>query len=214
MREYRNEYRNTNKFEIQIGRCCKSNCDYFCVFRTLEDSAFAVNAIPQYLFWYSLGAALFEIILQYTEMKEKDSHKFYVVGLISGLFSILLFFNNITDIAFLKPLINCNRVLNEVYSIICSIIIICFVIFISKLFEESCIMNNIGQSSMNFMGVEFITHNLFTLSILPMINLGIPVISSTIQVIIVVIIQLMINLWISNRINRYVPILNGSWNKR
>lgn len=212
MREYRNEYRNTNKFEIQIGRCCKSNCDYFCVFRTLEDSAFAVNAIPQYLFWYSLGAALFEIILQYTEMKEKDSHKFYVVGLISGLFSILLFFNNITDIAFLKPLINCNRVLNEVYSIICSIIIICFVIFISKLFEESCIMNNIGQSSMNFMGVEFITHNLFTWSILPMINLGIPVVSSTI--IIVVIIQLMINLWISNRINRYVPILNGSWNKR
>ena len=87
-------------------------------------------------------------------------------------------------------------------------------IFISKLFEESHVMNNIGQSSMNFMGLEFITHNLFALSILPMINLGIPVVSSTIQVLIVVIIHLMINLWISNRINRYVPILNGSWNKR
>ena len=67
---------------------------------------------------------------------------------------------------------------------------------------------------MNFMGLEFITHNLFTLSILPMINLEIPVISSTIQVLSVIIIQLMINLWISNRINRYIPILNGSWTKR
>lgn len=26
--------------------------------------------------------------------------------------------------------------------------------------------------------------------------------------------KLMINLWISDRINKYVPILNGSWNKR
>ena len=67
---------------------------------------------------------------------------------------------------------------------------------------------------MNFMGLEFITHNLIILFILPMINLEIPVISSTIQVLSVVIIQLMINLWISNRINRYIPILNGSWNKR
>lgn len=67
---------------------------------------------------------------------------------------------------------------------------------------------------MNFMGLEFITHNLIILFILPMINLEIPVISSTIQVLSVIIIQLMINLWISNRINRYVPILNGSWNKR
>ena len=140
-----------------------------------------------------IGGTLFGIILQYTEMKEQDSHKFYVVGMISGLILILLFFNDITDIAFLKPLINYNRVINEVFSIICSIIIICFVIFISKLFEESHVMNNIGQSRMNFMGLEFITHNLFTLSILPMINLGNAVVSSTIQVIIVVIIQLMID---------------------
>lgn len=67
---------------------------------------------------------------------------------------------------------------------------------------------------MNFMGLEFITHNLIILFILPMINLEIPVISSTIQVLSVIIIQLMINLWISNRINRYIPILNGSWTKR
>ena len=67
---------------------------------------------------------------------------------------------------------------------------------------------------MNFMGLEFITHNLIILFILPMRNLEIPVISSTIQVLSVIIIQLMINLWISNRINRYIPILNGSWTKR
>lgn len=88
------------------------------------------------------------------------------------------------------------------YKACCAIIIISFVISLSILFENSNVLRNIGESSMNFMGLEFITHGWFTLSFLPMINLGIPSINSTIQVIMVVAIQIFITLLISNWINR------------
>lgn len=67
---------------------------------------------------------------------------------------------------------------------------------------------------MNFMGLEYITHGYFALTFLPMINLGIPSINSTMGVVTITIIQIIINYWISNRINKYLPILNGDWVKQ
>lgn len=67
---------------------------------------------------------------------------------------------------------------------------------------------------MSFMGLEYITHSYFALTFLPMINLGIPNINSTMCVVTVTIIQSVINLRINNWINRYFPVLNGDWKKK
>lgn len=171
----------------------------------------SLSGIPQYLFWYSLGAVIFEKIKQYIETKNSKSVVFYSVGVITGIISVLLYFSNVTEVLGLQNILYINNAILESYKIICSIIIILFVFFISKIIENSKIMNNIGKSSMNFMGLEFITHSYFTLSFLPMINLGIPTINSTLHIVTIEIIQIAINLWISNRINKYAPVLNGGW---
>ena len=172
---------------------------------------FAISGIPQYLFWYSLGAIVFNRITKYMEMKETHPLIFGLVGFISGTLSLILFFNNISGFESLHNIIYLNNFTNECYKILCCLIIIVFVIFISKYLEESTLLNTIGKSSMNFMGLEWITHSFFTLTFLPMINLGIPSISSTMHVVTITVIQIAINLWISNRINKYFPVLNGDF---
>lgn len=172
---------------------------------------FAISAVPQYLFWYSLGAIIFGVIKRFTETKVDKQHLFYFIGSTSGIISVILFFNRITEFESINKIIYRNNGILESYRICCSLVILCFVFFISKLLEESSCLNNIGKSSMSFMGLEYITHSYFALTFLPMINLGIPNINSTMCVVTVTIIQMMINQWISNRINRFLPVLNGDW---
>lgn len=170
---------------------------------------FGVGAIPHYLFWYSLGAIVFDLITAYTETKTRKPFQFYLIGFISGTISMILFFKKITEINSIISIIYLNNGTHELYRICSTLIILCFIFFISKLLEESPVLNNIGRSSMNFMGLEYITHSYFALSFLPMINLGIPSINSTVHIITITVIQIIINLWISNRINKYIPLLNG-----
>lgn len=170
-----------------------------------------ISAIPQYLFWYALGAVSFNKIKTYTECMDHKPIQFYAVGFISGIVSMILFFHNITNIRVIQKMIYINNGILECYRIVCSIVIIVFVFFVSKLLENSNVMKDIGASSLNFMGLEYITHGYFALSLLPMLNLGIPTVSSTMHVITLSIIQVVINLWISRKINKYMPVLNGDW---
>ena len=62
---------------------------------------------------------------------------------------------------------------------------------------------------MSLMGIEFITHDLITLTLLPMINLGIPNVTSTTGVLILVFSQFAMNLCAIKFINNHFPILNG-----
>ena len=169
----------------------------------------AFSAIPEFLFWYAMGAVVFGYVKKFVNMKEEKNPFFYMIGGFSGLVSFILFFKNLTDFAFIQNIIYSNNFTFELYMVMCSLIIITFIFFISKLLEESKVMNDIGKNSMSFMGLEYITHGYFALSFLPMINLGIPNITSTIHVITIIIIQVEINLFISRKINKYFPILNG-----
>lgn len=175
---------------------------------------FGIASVPQWLFWYSLGAIVFRKVEVFLDMKKMRPLLFYLMGGGLSIFSMFLFFKKITEIKSISNIIYANNFTQESYRICCSLIILCFIFFISKLMEDSDTLNNIGKSSMNFMGLEYITHGFWALSYLPMINLGIPNVSSTIDVVTAIFIQMAINLWISNRINKYVPVLNGDWSKQ
>ena len=117
---------------------------------------FAISAVPQYLFWYSLGAIIFGVIKRFTETKVDKQHLFYFIGSTSGIISVILFFNRITEFESINKIIYRNNGILESYRICCSLVILCFVFFISKLLEESSCLNNIGKSSMSFMGLEYV----------------------------------------------------------
>ena len=116
----------------------------------------AISAVPQYLFWYSLGSIAFKDIEQYMLQKQGNKPVFYFVGGFSGLIAIILFFYNVKVVdGWLSNIVYFNNFTFEVYKIFCALIIILFVFFLSKIFEESRILNSIGRSSMNFMGLEY-----------------------------------------------------------
>ena len=185
--------------------------NWFIPIRTFNNWI-GISSVPQYLFWYSLGNIAFKYIEQYMSQKQENKTRFYFIGGLSGLITITLFFYNIKLVdGILGSIVYFNNFTFEIYKILCAFIIIMFVFFISKLFEESRVLNSIGKSSMNFMGLEYITQGYFALFFLPMMNLGMPTMDYTIQVITITCIQIAINLWMSNRINKYIPILNGDY---
>lgn len=63
---------------------------------------------------------------------------------------------------------------------------------------------------MSLMGLEFITRTLITVYLSRLIGIEL-ILDTTIQVIVMVIIQLTVDMWIIKYINQSFPILNGEW---
>lgn len=125
--------------------------------------------------------------------------------------------NEITKIDTLDYFIFKNDLINEsindlilgVIKIIITIIMSTSILYISRLMEGSTILRKIGKNTMSLMGLEYITHNIIPLIFLPLINLGIPNITSSISVLIIVALQLAITVPIALFLGKYFPVLNG-----
>ena len=174
---------------------------------------FSFHGIAVYLFWYALGATIFPLIKKWLN----NAPWFHGIGGCATALTVLLMLNEITKIDTLDYFIFKNDLINEsindlilgVIKIIITIIMSTSILYISRLMEGSTILRKIGKNTMSLMGLEYITHNIIPLIFLPLINLGIPNITSSISVLIIVALQLAITVPIALFLGKYFPVLNG-----
>lgn len=182
----------------------------------IVDSWFSISGLPQFCFWYALGAWSFEYIQSFIKLKDGEYQVWYhSLGFFMTFISSLLFLKKITGFEWIGNIIYKNNFVLENYKIICTLIIICAIFYISTLLEKSVLLKEIGTSTMGLMGLEYITHGYIPLILLPMLNLGIPSIVNTEGVITVTAGAICINMFLMKLINKYMPILNGKkkWGK-
>lgn len=170
---------------------------------------FSIMAIPTYLFWYSFGSLSFEKINSILELKNTKNLLFNFIGFFFLCGASILLLKGVYDINGLQNYIYYNNLTLNTYKILVALIIIFAVIYLCSYLEKSEVLKNIGKNTLALMGLEFITHDLVTLTLLPMLNLGIPNINSTLCVLIIVIIQFVINMYIIKFLVNCFPILNG-----
>ena len=104
-----------------------------------------------------------------------------------------------------------NIIIYENYRIVTTLCICFGVVYMSILLEQSTFMKEVGTNGMSIMGLEYITHSYIPLSVLPMLNLGIPNMVSTVDVITMTLVTLWINCRLARGIKMYFPVLNGNW---
>ncbi|BBF44252.1 acyltransferase/acetyltransferase [Lachnospiraceae bacterium KM106-2] len=172
---------------------------------------FSISGIPQYLFWYALGAFSFEYIVRlvkYSKKNKKTVVRFHITGLVLVFISSMLFFRRLESLYFIRSIIKVTFFFVNI-KLIWTLIVCMAVIYMSIVLQESNLLQFIGKHTMALMGLEFITHGYITLHFLPMINLGLPNIDTTVDVVIITIIHLAINLMLVKWICRYTPVLDG-----
>ena len=172
-----------------------------------------IKAIFAYAFWFALGANIFPFIKSFIENKDnskKNQNTFHTLGLSATLISSFLFLKDIERINIVQNHIINNNILATHYYIITSIIIIISVIYFSTFLTNIEFLQKIGKNTMSLMGLEFITRTLITVYLSRLIGIEL-ILDTTIQVIVMVIIQLTVDMWIIKYINQSFPILNGEW---
>lgn len=85
-------------------------------------------------------------------------------------------------------------------------------LYLSMFLCRSKIFVDFGKNTLALLGLEFITHAYLALELLPTLNLGIPAITTTIDVITFIAAQLFIDMTLCKFINKCFPILNGKIN--
>lgn len=173
------------------------------------ENFFSIRGIPQYYFWYEFGANIFPTLTKYSELQEERPWLFHCIGFLSTIISGLLFLGKIREYAFLTFILS-NSVTSILYTMFAALVISMSAIYFSIILKESARLNQIGQHATVFMGLEYITHSFFPLDLLPMINLGIPSLTTTIRVLTNTLLTLEFNRFLSKKIVRYFPILNGN----
>lgn len=166
---------------------------------------FSFHGIAVYLFWYALGATIFPLIKKWLN----NSLWFHGIGSCATALTALLMLNDITKIDTLDFFISINDSTLAISKIITTIIVSASILYISRLIENCMILRKIGKNTMSLMGLEYITHNIIPLTFLPLINLGIPNITSSMSVLIIVTLQLAITVPIALFLGKYFPVLNG-----
>lgn len=172
---------------------------------------FSLGGAAQYLFWYALGALVYDYLNKYASLRKIHPIHFHTCGLLATVTSLILFLGKVTEIGNISHIIYSNIVILEFYRTITTIIICFGVIYLSILLERSSFLSGIGRNGVSLMGLEFITHSFIPLSLLPMLNMGIPSIASTVDVITITLATLWLNCRIARDIDRYFPVLNGRW---
>lgn len=172
---------------------------------------FSLGGAAQYLFWYALGALLYDYLNKYASLRTINPIRFHICGLLATVTSLILFLGKVTEIGNISHIIYSNIVILDFYRTITTIIICFGVIYLSILLEKSSVLSEIGRNGVSLMGLEFITHGFIPLSLLPMLNMGIPSIASTVNVITITLATLWLNCRIARGIDRYFPVLNGRW---
>ena len=186
------------------------NSKYFEVF----NNYFLISAIKDYLLWYSLGACGLNTVKKFVSLKESKNNLYNSIGIILCLVSTALFMYNITNMRYILGIVNSNIYIYCLYKLFATLIISFTVLYLSTYLENNETLKKIGSYTMALMGLEFITHNFIALVILPMLNLGIPNISSSLCVISMTILNVYINMKIIDFFDKSFPIFNGKYSKK
>lgn len=171
----------------------------------------AFKSVPQFLFYYALGAAVFPGLRRYESWRREKPAAFHALGLANCGVSAVLFLYQITGINRIAGFIYSSTAVFECYKIITTLCICFCAVYLSMLMERSSFLKEVGSNSMSLVGLEYITHSYLTLSLLPMLNLGIPNMVSTVDVMTITLATLWINCRLARGINKYFPVLNGKW---
>lgn len=170
------------------------------------------GASTTYLLWYSIGACSFNFLKKiFTIIDDKGSSKSNIIHF-TGIFTVvvtgilILCQYNIDPI---MGIVYSNMIIFNIYKIILTLITSCAVLYLSYFLQRSKILTTIGRNSMSMFGLEYITHSYIPLSLLPMINLGVPNIKGSVDVITIEVFHIMINYVIAKAIENYFPALNG-----
>lgn len=164
-------------------------------------------------FWYALGAASLPLFIQFIEAidstNKRSRYISNIIGWVSITFTTFIFlhyshFNFINRIPFLRT----N------YIIICALIIIVSVFYLSYFLRDSIYLNKIGKNTMIFIGIEFMLHSYIAITVCQSLNLGIYNFESSLSLITYTFLTIAIIMIFINPINKYFPILNGKERKK
>ncbi len=132
-----------------------------------------------------------------------------VTGMSAVILSSILMFRDITNFKLISDFVYSNIFVFNLYKIATTLIICFAVIYLSVSLQKSKILTFIGRNSISMMGLEFITHSYLALSLLPMINLGIPKVISTVDVITLEVFHFGLNYLIIKSMVFHFPALMG-----
>ncbi len=171
-----------------------------------------IESTLNYLFWYCFGTVSFSSIcsfIQHRNDSKKNIKIFHLIGTFSFFVSVFLFFKNISQIFNLSIILEYHPFVQTNYLIVTSLINIITMIYFSTFLTNSSILTEIGNHTMAHMGLEYITHNVFAITLFEMFHLSKPIMTSTYYAILVTFIQFLIHTPIIQRITIYLPILEG-----
>lgn len=171
-------------------------------------SWFNFNSFITYGFWYSLGVAIFPLLLKFVSYVESGS-KFkrrsikFICYLSIALSSILLLHSSSFQI------IGKYKYVFSIFVIFRAIIIITSVFYFSYLFRESKFLNKVGTHSLVYVGMEFIIHGFIAVTIMQSLNLGVYSFVDSISIITYNLIVIYLVSKVADIVDHYFPILNG-----
>lgn len=182
-----------------------------------------ISSIPTYLLWYSLGALLFPYIKKIINIMHDDKSLIKYLTISTGIFLTLMtiliyFFKPDNFWRKLLSLIGSDMSTNNFVYVnfkICITIIICSsFIFLSYVFRNSKIMSYIGKNTLILIGFEFLMKDFLVLNLIPMFNIGIIKLESTVQIIIISSLTLISIMPLFKLLNKHVPFLIGKSKKQ
>jgi len=180
-----------------------------------------ISAVPEYLFFYSMGALVFPYIsLAANKLSNEEEVKFkrnlYVICSILFVFTILIYLKkpDMFILYFYKYTGISTALTDSIIRLILTIVICSTVFFISYLFRNSKFMLNIGRNTIILLGLEFMVKDFLVLNLIPMFNFGIITLNSTVQVVTISMLMIIAVMPLFKPLNQHLPFLLGMRNKQ
>lgn len=174
-----------------------------------------INTVPNYLFWYALGAFSFNRVnvcvnLLCAEGSERISKPLlHFMGASLLIISVILYQRKPDYI--INKLGNIPNFAYQNIKILITFLICGAAMYVSILLRKSSFLKNIGQNTLILMGFEAISKNFIVLKLIPMFNLGIVKLDTTVQVIAISIITVLFIRFAFKPLNTYFSILVGKY---
>jgi fucose 4-O-acetylase-like acetyltransferase len=180
---------------------------------------FGLSSVPEYIFFYALGSFVFPYLIKTNKVLEntensKYKRMYYLAFLISITITLTVYFFK-PDMFINKffELTGINNTFSDVTIRLLLTLIICTtVFFISYTFRASSYLADIGKNTMILLGFEFIIKNFLVLHLIPMFNMGIVTLDSTVQVMSISLLMVICVKSLFKPLNKHIPFLLGRRN--
>ena len=174
---------------------------------------FDVGIFLTYGFWYSLGVAIFPLLMKFiscldsnVKIKKYPAKLFTYFCIFS---STMLLLHKSTFKYFTKSsFVFANFVIAR------ALVISVSILFFSYLLQNSKYLNKIGKHTLVFVGMEFIIHDYIAITIMESLNLGFYSFVNPVSVITYNLIVIWMVSKIAELADNYFPILNGKLVKK